>query len=91
VPFGPVLRVDEIFGDGHTAARGMLAEVELPGVPEHPLVIADTAIKMTGTPGGVRFRAPLVGEHTARVLAGIGYTPSEVDELMGPRGACRSQ
>jgi formyl-CoA transferase len=91
VPFGPVLRVDEIFGDGHTAARGMLAEVELPGVPEHPLVIADTAIKMTGTPGGVRFRAPLVGEHTAHVLAGIGYTPGEVAELMGPSGACRSK
>jgi len=91
VPFGPVLRVDEIFADGHTAARGMLAEVELPGVPEHPLVVADTAIKMTGTPGGVRFRAPLVGEHTAHVLAGIGYTPGEVAELMGPRGACRSK
>lgn len=91
VPFGPVLRVDEIVADAHTSARGMLATVELPGVPEHPLVIADTAVKMTGTPGGVRFRAPLVGEHSARVLDDIGYTADEVAALTGPGGACRSK
>lgn len=90
VPFGPVLRVDEIFADGHTAARGMLATVELPGVPDHPLVIADTAIKMTATPGGVRRRAPLVGEDTARVLAEFGYTDSEIAALTGTKGACRA-
>ncbi|MGE0767577.1 MAG: CaiB/BaiF CoA transferase family protein [Hyphomicrobiaceae bacterium] len=91
VPFGPVLRVDEIFADGHTAARGMLAEVDLPGVPEHPLVIANTAIKMTGTPGGVRARAPLVGEHAASILADVGYSEAEIAELTGPDGACRAQ
>jgi crotonobetainyl-CoA:carnitine CoA-transferase CaiB-like acyl-CoA transferase len=91
VPFGPVLRVDEIFADGHTAARGMLATVELPGVPDHPLVIADTAVKMTGTPGGVRMRAPLVGEHTAHVLADIGYTSTEITALTGSGGACRAK
>ena len=91
VPFGPVLRVDEIFADGHTAARGMLASVELPGVPDHPLVIADTAVKMTGTPGGVRVRAPLVGEHTAQVLADVGYTSTEIKALTGSGGACRAK
>ncbi len=88
VPFGPVLRVDEIFADGHTAARGMLASVELPGVPDHPLVVADTAIKMTGTPGGVRARAPLVGEHTARVLGDFGFTADEIQALRAKGGAC---
>lgn len=88
VPFGPVLRVDEIFADGHTAARGMLASVELPGVPDHPLVVADTAIKMTGTPGGVRTRAPLVGEHTARVLGDFGFTADEIQSLRAKGGAC---
>jgi formyl-CoA transferase len=89
VPFGPVLGVDEIFADPHTTARHMLATVDLPGVPEHPLTIADTAVKMTATPGGVRFRAPLVGEHTDRILADVGYASAEVSALTGPGGACR--
>jgi formyl-CoA transferase len=88
VPFGPVLRVDEIFADQHTASRRMLATVELPGVPDHPLVIADTAIKMTETPGGVRRRAPLVGEHTTVVLADFGFSASEVAALTSRGGAC---
>lgn len=81
VPFGPVQQVDEIFADPHTAARGMLATVELPGCPDHPLVIAGTAVKMTATPGGVRTRAPLTGEHTARVLGDFGFTEGEIAQL----------
>lgn len=81
IPFGPVLQVDEIFANPHTRARDMLATVELPGVPDHPLVIPGTAIKMTETPGGVRHRAPLVGEHTAEVLADFGYTAEDIATL----------
>jgi formyl-CoA transferase len=89
IPFGPVMRADEIISDPHTKARGMLAEVELPGVPEHRLLIAGTPIKMTETPGGVRSRAPLTGEHTAKVLADFGYSEAEVAALTGAGGACR--
>ncbi len=81
IPFGPVLQVDEIFADKHTAARGMLATVELPGVPDHPLTIANTAIKMTDTPGGVRHRAPLTGEHTAKVLGDFGFSAADIAAL----------
>ena len=91
VPFGPVLRVDEIFADGHTAARDMLATVDLPGVPDHPLVIANTAVKMSSTPGGVHRRAPLVGEDTARVLADFGYSATDIAALTSSGGACRAR
>ena len=82
IPFGPVLGVDEIFADAHTRARGMLATVELPGVPDHPLTIAGTAVKMTATPGGVVVRAPLVGEHSRGVLSDFGYPEQEIAELI---------
>jgi crotonobetainyl-CoA:carnitine CoA-transferase CaiB-like acyl-CoA transferase len=82
IPFGPVLRIDEIFADPHASARGMLAEVELPSTTgDQTLVVAGTAIKMTETPGGVRHRAPLTGEHTAEVLAEFGYSASEIGKL----------
>lgn len=85
IPFGPVRQVDEIFADEHTASRHMLAKVDLPGVPDHPLTITDTAVKMTETPGGVRTRAPLTGEHTDTVLRDFGYAPDEIEALKRKR------
>jgi formyl-CoA transferase len=90
IPFGPVLGVDEIFADAHTRARGMLASVELPGVPDHPFVVAGSAVKMTETPGGVRHRAPLTGEHTRAILVDFGFSPPEIEALTSDGGACRA-
>ena len=72
IPFGPVRSFDEIFDDPHIAERGMLAEVELPGVSDRTFKVAGTAVKLSETPGGVRARAPMTGEHTAKVLAEFG-------------------
>ena len=80
VPFGPVFGADDIFADPHFAARHMLVEVEHPGA-HRPLTIANTPIRMSGTPGGVRRRAPLTGEDTDRVLADFGFTPEEMAAL----------
>lgn len=80
VPFGPVFHADDIFADPHFAARSMLVEVEHPG-SDVPLTIANTPIRMSGTPGGVRQRAPLTGEHTDAILAEFGFTPAEMRAL----------
>lgn len=85
IPFGPVLNVEEIVADAHTKARGMIAMVDLPGVPNHKLTIAGTAVKMTATPGGVRTRAPLVGEHTDAVLRDFGFGSDEIARLSASR------
>ena len=36
---------------------------------------------MSQTPGTIRHRAPLLGEHTDEVLAEIGYGAAEITEL----------
>ncbi|WP_163271789.1 CaiB/BaiF CoA transferase family protein [Chelativorans alearense] len=80
VPFGPVYNIAEIFDDPHFKARRMLVPVEQPGI-EAKVVIANTPIHMSGTPGGVRHRAPLLGEHTDDVLGRFGFSPAEIDTL----------
>jgi formyl-CoA transferase len=62
------------------AARGMLVEVEHPGSAT-PVTIASTPIRMTATPGGVSRRAPLRGEDTDAVLAGLGLSPEAIADL----------
>ncbi len=80
VPFGPVNTAADIFADPHMTARAMLVEVEHPGSAT-PVTIASTPIRMTATPGGVHRRAPLRGEDTDAVLAGLGLTPEIIADL----------
>ncbi|MGI9424701.1 MAG: CaiB/BaiF CoA transferase family protein [Hyphomicrobiaceae bacterium] len=78
VPFGPIQTADEIMGAAHTAARDMLAEVEHPGT-DRTYTLVNTSIKLTDTPGGIKRRAPLAGEHNSQVLADFGFSPTEIE------------
>jgi crotonobetainyl-CoA:carnitine CoA-transferase CaiB-like acyl-CoA transferase len=82
VPCGPINTVTDILADPHVARREMIAEVEQPG-SAGLYAIANSPIKMTETPGGVRHRAPLLGEHTRQVLAGLGYDGATIASLIG--------
>jgi crotonobetainyl-CoA:carnitine CoA-transferase CaiB-like acyl-CoA transferase len=84
VPFGPVNTAADIYADPHVTARGMLAEVEHPGSATL-VTIASTPIRMTVTPGGVVRRAPLTGEDTDAMLAGLGLTSAEIADLRARR------
>ncbi|MBI4516464.1 MAG: CoA transferase [Deltaproteobacteria bacterium] len=78
----PVYGLDEALADPHTAARRMIAEVPHPqhgGVRQIGI-----APKFSETPGAVRTLAPRPGEHTAEVLAEIGYSAEEIARLIGP-------
>ena len=81
VPFGPVLSAQEVFEDAHFRARDMIVDVAHPGCPED-VQIAGTPIKLSQTPGGIRHRAPLLGEHTREILAGTGHDEQAVHELL---------
>jgi len=80
IPFGPVHDAADIFKDPHVIARDMLTEVEHPRAGKK-LAIAGTPIKMTATPGGIRRRAPLLGEDTDSILMKAGYNQAEIAAL----------
>ncbi|HKT95922.1 MAG TPA: CoA transferase [Paraburkholderia sp.] len=88
VPFGPVYTSAEIFADAHFRAREMLVEVEQPG-SRRAVSIAGVPIKMSRTPGAVRQRAPLLGEHTEAILRDAGYAGDEIEALRAT-GAVRA-
>ncbi|HEY8358762.1 MAG TPA: CoA transferase, partial [Ramlibacter sp.] len=80
VPAGPVKSMMQVLEDPQVLARDMVVEVE------HP--VAGT-VKALGCPikfgngGGVTRRgAPVYGEHTAEVLAEIGYSEQEIGDLV---------
>ncbi|WP_444634412.1 CaiB/BaiF CoA transferase family protein [Cupriavidus oxalaticus] len=80
VPFGPVCTSAEIFADPHYAVREMLVDVEQPGSAQR-VKIAGVPIKLSDTPGAVRRRAPMLGEHTEEILRAAGYSGDDIDDL----------
>lgn len=84
VPFSPIYTAADIFADPHFAARQMLPEVEQPGSAQ-ALAVPGVPVKLSVTPGGVRHRAPLLGEHTREVLRELGLAPAQLEQLIEAR------
>jgi crotonobetainyl-CoA:carnitine CoA-transferase CaiB-like acyl-CoA transferase len=81
VPFSPIYNAQDIFEDPHFAARQMLPEVEHPG-SSLPVSVPGVPVKLSLTPGGVRHRAPMLGEHSREVLLEMGMASADVDRLI---------
>ncbi|MEM7528028.1 MAG: CoA transferase [Pseudomonadota bacterium] len=79
LPAGPVLSIREMQADPQTRARGMVTATE------HPVAgtVETLGLPVTfhATPGGVRRPAPLLGQHTAEVLAEAGFTEAEIERM----------
>ena len=69
VPSGPVLTHDEVFTDPQILAREMVQEIEHPAAGL--IRTLGNPIKMSRTKPAIRRPAPLLGEHTAEILAEI--------------------
>lgn len=80
IPAGTVMTVGQVLDDPQVKARGLLEFVEYPGAPKS-VPLANTPVRLSATPGGIRHRAPMLGEHTDEVLAEIGYSETEIQAL----------
>jgi crotonobetainyl-CoA:carnitine CoA-transferase CaiB-like acyl-CoA transferase len=80
VPQGPIRAVDEILTDAHVAARGLVEKFPHPTVGEFPAL--GVPLKLDGWDDPAVQRPPLLGEHTASVLAErLGLTRERIAEL----------
>ena len=67
VPCGPINRLPEVFDDPQVVARGLRIDVPHPAFGSVPLVACP--IRLSATPVQYRSAPPMLGEHTAEVLA----------------------
>jgi crotonobetainyl-CoA:carnitine CoA-transferase CaiB-like acyl-CoA transferase len=81
IPAGPVPSVDEIINDP-ARHRGVLSDHDHP-VAGRYRQIAPPA-RLSRSPAQVRRHAPLIGQHTREVLAEIGLSEGEIEQLTAP-------
>ena len=80
LPAGPVLDLGQVLDDPQVKARELLQYVDYPGAPK-PVPLANPAVRLSATPGGIRHRAPTLGEHTDEILGELGYSDAEIQAL----------
>jgi crotonobetainyl-CoA:carnitine CoA-transferase CaiB-like acyl-CoA transferase len=80
IPAGPVMNPGEALDDPQVKARELLKYVDYPGAAA-PVPLADTAMRLSATPGKIRHRAPTLGEHTDEILRELQFSDGEIASL----------
>ena len=81
ISVGKVYDLDEALRDPQALARGMVVELEAPGVGEGKVTQPGIPFHLSETPGEVRHAGSVTGQHTAEVLTSLGYSPEQVADL----------
>jgi crotonobetainyl-CoA:carnitine CoA-transferase CaiB-like acyl-CoA transferase len=79
VPSGLVYEPADMIADPHFQARRSL--VEVPDDDHGSIVMPGVAPRLSETPGRVRWRGPLLGQHTDDVLTSAGLTADNITKL----------
>ncbi len=79
IPFAPVAKPGDLFDDPQLNAGGRMLEIAFANgtrakIPRLPVEIGAHDLKL-------RRQAPEIGEHTAEILAALGLTPAEIEDL----------
>ena len=79
VPAGRIYTAADIATDPHYQARGMIEHHQLPD--GQPIDLPGVVPKLSATPGTTQWLGPILGEHTAEVLASIGIDGQALEQL----------
>lgn len=79
VPGGPVYRYDQILADPHIQARNMVEEIDHPKIGRMKMM--GRPLKSSADLTAIRAPAPLLGQHSAETLRGLGYPDEEIERL----------
>lgn len=79
VPCGPVNFIEELFDDPQVLANGYLVEVEHTVLG--PIKMGGPPFAFHRTPLEITRASPALSEHAGEVLAEIGYTQEQIEEL----------
>jgi crotonobetainyl-CoA:carnitine CoA-transferase CaiB-like acyl-CoA transferase len=90
VPAAPVRERDELFDDPQARAGGLLAEVDDPEAGA--LTMTAPVVRLSDSPGEIRFPGRPLGADTREVLLELGRTPGEIARLEDEGAAvCRDR